>query len=63
MASSERVYVAILVFSALTLIVNFASLLSQEKMRTYIDYLEKRVETVENKLKVQSEGMQVLSKK
>ena len=63
MASSERVYAAILVFSVMILVVNLASLLSQEKTRLYIHYLEERVAVVENRLRLQSIEMQELSRK
>ena len=63
MASSERVYAAILVFSVMTLVVNLASLLSQEKTRLYIHYLEERVAVVENRLRLQSIEMQELYRK
>ena len=56
MASSERVYVVILIFSVLTLVVNLAPLMSQEKTRAYVDHLEQRIVAVENMLKGQQVG-------
>jgi|GEM_PF-5181327 len=48
MASSERVWVATFWLCLFVLIVNVMSLLSQEKTRSYIDYLEQRIASVEN---------------
>lgn len=55
MAFSEWAWYAILVFSALTLLVNFVS--SQDEMKSYVAGLEQRIVKVENMLSGKSAGI------
>jgi len=51
MASPFGIYLAILILSVMILAVNVGTLVSLEKTRSDIDYLEYRVDVVENMLK------------